>query len=93
MNDKGSADLEAEIHRLQAEVWTARDAAIGSTAALGAARARIQELESLIHQLRVELHRHEQEADFAQRMVRRVATPLRAVKRRWTGLTPPQSGS
>lgn len=49
------AELEAEVVALKVDLWAARDAAIGATAEVGTHRIQRKELESLIHQLRLQV--------------------------------------
>lgn len=49
------AELEAEVVALKVDLWAARDAAIGATAEVGTHRVQRKELESLIHQLRLQV--------------------------------------
>ncbi len=49
------AELEAEVVSLKVDLWAARDAAIGAAAEVGTHRIQRKELESLIHQLRLQV--------------------------------------
>ncbi|HKY15593.1 MAG TPA: hypothetical protein VJM33_11770 [Microthrixaceae bacterium] len=73
-----------DVSALRREVWVARDAAIGATAELGTARARVAELEVLVDQLRTELAR--QDAEMSSRAVR-IALALARPLRRLRGVT------
>jgi hypothetical protein len=74
--------LEQQIVDLKQEIWVARDAAIGATAELGTARAHIVELESLVHQLRSELARHDAVMrSRSYRLAISMSAPVRRVRR------------
>ena len=76
------AALEQQIVELKQELWASRDATIGATAELGTARAKIRELEALIHQLRIQVQT--QDADLRSRLVvlaRGASRPARVLRR------------
>ncbi len=74
--------LEATVVQLRQDLWIARDATIGATAELGTARAKVTELEALIHQLRVEVTRLDAELRSKPvRLAMRLAGPVRRARR------------
>jgi hypothetical protein len=74
--------LESQIAELKQELWIARDAAIGATAELGTARAKVVELEALVHQLRSQLAIQEAMVrSRSYKMATRLGAPARLARR------------
>jgi hypothetical protein len=72
---------DEELATLRQELWVARDAAIGATAELGTARARVRELEVRTQQLEAEVARRRAEMDSrAVRLVLAAVRPLRKLR-------------
>jgi len=77
--DEASArvpNLEDRIARLQIDLWGARDAVIGATAAVGTQRAKVHELEHLCHLLRMDIERLHLNRTRQGRVVDRVVLKL-----------------
>jgi hypothetical protein len=74
-----STEVSEQIATLKQELWVARDAAIGATAELGSARARVRELEVRNQQLEVEVARCH--ADMNSRAVKLVLAAVRPLRK------------
>lgn len=74
--------LRGELASLRTELWTARDTVLGLTAEIGTLRAERAEVDSLVHQLRVELGRLAHvEHSLTYRIGDTVVKPLKVARR------------
>ena len=71
-----NAELEERVASLQIDLWGARDAVIGATAAVGTQRAKVHELEHLCHLLRMDIERLQLNRTRQGRVVDRVVLKI-----------------
>ncbi len=69
-------ELEERVASLQIDLWGARDAVIGATAAVGTQKAKVHELEHLCHLLRMDIERLQLNRTRQGRVVDRVVLKI-----------------